>query len=248
MLLIVINVFIPYGAGRRIRGRKVGLALAVIPIVFSVALSRFGTHVLFTLPDIPIIGGRWTLDAAVFGASTGAALLLTVAIFAVLQMTLRSADLVAILPRPFYRAGTTVALALAFAPKTVASLQSIREARQLRGQRAGWRSAPQVLLPLLLTTLERSLQYGESLDARGFGSRRRSRYRPVPWSIADLLIVVGSLAAVAAIVLMPPQPYNPYLDLVPGVPTVPSLLAVMLLAMPALAAGLSRMDHAADHA
>jgi energy-coupling factor transport system permease protein len=248
LLLIMINVLIPYGAGRRIRIWKVGLALAVVPIIFSVALSRFGTHLLFTLPGIPIIGGRWTLDAAVFGASTGAALLLTVAIFAVLQMTVRSADLVAILPRPFYRAGTTVALALAFAPKTVASLQSIREARRLRGQRAGWRSAPQLLLPLLLTTLERALQYGESLDARGFGSRRRSRYRPVPWSIADLLIVVGSLAAVAAIVLMPPQPYNPYLDLEPGVPTVPSLLAVLLLAIPALTAGLSRMDHAAHHA
>jgi energy-coupling factor transport system permease protein len=248
LLLIIVNVFIPYGAVRRIRVWKVALALAVVPIIFSVALSRFGTHVLFTLPGIPIVGGRWTLDAAVFGASTGAALLLTVAIFAVLQATVRSADLVAILPRPLYRAGTTVALALAFAPKTVVSLQSIREARQLRGQRAGWRSAPQLLLPLLLTTLERALQYGESLDARGFGSHRRSRYRPVPWSIADLLIVVSSLAAVAAIVLMPPQPYNPYLDLVPGVPTMPSLLAVLLLAMPALTAGLSRRDDAAHHA
>jgi energy-coupling factor transport system permease protein len=245
-LLIVISVFIPYR--RRIRHWRVGLALAVVPIIFSLALSRFGTHVLFTLPAIPIIGGRWTLDAAVFGASTGAALLLTVAIFAVLQTTVRSADLLAVLPRPFYRTGTTLALALAFAPKTVASLQSIREARQLRGQRAGWRSAPQLLLPLLLTTLERALQYGESLDARGFGSRRRSRYRPVRWSIADVLVVVASLAAVAAIVLLPPQPYNPYLDLLPSAPAVDSLLALLLLATPAITASLSRMDHAAHHA
>jgi energy-coupling factor transport system permease protein len=248
LVLIIINVFIPYRGGRRIRNWKVGLALAVVPIVFSVALSRFGTHVLFSLPAIPIIGGRWTLDAAVYGASTGAALLLTVAIFVVLQATVRSADLVAILPRPFYRTGTTVALALAFAPKTMASLHSIREARLLRGQRAGWRSAPELLLPLLLTTLERALQYGESLDARGFGSRRRSRYRAVAWSLADLAVVVGSLTAVAAIVLMPTQPYNPYLDLLPGAPTVPSLLAVLLLAMPALTAGLSWMDDATHHA
>jgi energy-coupling factor transport system permease protein len=247
LLLIVVNIFIAYRAGR-IRNWKVGLALAVVPIVFSVALSRFGTHVLFTLPAIPVIGGRWTLDAAVFGASTGAALLLTVAIFGVVQATVRSADLVAILPRPFYRAGTTVALAVAFAPKTVASLQSIREARQLRGQRAGWRSAPQLLLPLLLTTLERALQYGESLDARGFGSRRRSRYRPLPWSIPDVVVVVSSLAAVAGIVLMPPPPYNPYLDLRPSAPTTEGLLAVLLLAMPALTAGLSRMDHAPHRA
>ena len=39
---------------------------------------------------------------------------MTVAVFGVLQTTVRSADLVAILPRPLYRAGTAVALALAF--------------------------------------------------------------------------------------------------------------------------------------
>lgn len=248
LLLTVINVFLPYRGQGRLRTWKIGLALAIIPILFSVTLSRFGTHVLFTLPPIPIIGGPWTLDAAVFGASTGAALLLTVAVFAVLQTTVRSADLVAILPRPFYRAGTTVALALAFAPKTVASLQAIREARQLRGQRAGWRSAPQLLLPLLLTTLERALQYGESLDARGFGSRRRSRYRPLPWTIPDLMAAGAALAAVATIVLLPPQPYNPYVNLLPSVPTMESLLAILLLAIPAITASLSRIDHAPHHA
>ena len=248
LLLIVINVVIAYRSGHRVHNWKIGLALAVIPIVFSVALSRFGTHVLFTLPAIPIIGGAWTLDAAVFGASTGAALLLTVAIFAVLQTTVRSADLVAILPQPFYRAGTTVALALAFAPKTVASLQLIREARQLRGQRAGWRSAPQLLLPLLLTTLERALQYGESLDARGFGSRRRSRYRPLPWTIADLAVIGAALIALAGSVVTPAQTYNPYLGLTPSAPTVNSLLTILLLATPAISAGLSRTDHATHHA
>ena len=248
LLLIMINVFIAYRGRRPIRSWRVGLALAVIPILFSVALSRFGTHVLFRLPPIPIIGGPWTLDAAVFGASTGAALLLTVAVFGVLQSMVRSADLVAILPRPLHRAGTTVALALAFAPKTVASLQSIREARQLRGQRAGWRAAPQLLLPLLLTTLERALQYGESLDARGFGSRRRSRYRPLPWTIPDVVVVAGSVAELAGIVLMPAQPYNPYANLLPSAPAVNSLLTILLLAIPAVTASLSRMDHAPHHA
>jgi energy-coupling factor transport system permease protein len=248
LLLVVINVFLPYRGRRRISTWKLGLALAIVPILFSVALSRFGEHVLFTLPGIPIIGGRWTLDAVAYGASTGAALLLTVAVFGVLQTTVRSADLVAILPRPLYRAGTTVALALAFAPKTVASLASIREARQLRGQRAGWRSAPQLLLPLLLTTLERALQYGESLDARGFGNRRRSRYRPLPWTIPDLVVLVASLAVIATTVLMPAQPYDPYINLLPNAPAMNSLLAVLLLAIPAITASFSRMDHAPDHA
>ena len=248
LLLAVINVYLPY-RGRHPAGIwKFGLALAIVPIVFSAALSRFGRHVLFTLPPIPIIGGRWTLDAVAFGASTGLALLLTVAVFAVLQRTVRSADVVAILPRPLYRAGTTVALALAFAPKTLAAFQAIREARQLRGQRTGWRAAPALLLPLLLTTLERALQYGESLDARGFGSRRRSRYRPLPWTIADLAVIGAALIALAGSVVTPAQTYNPYLGLTPSAPTVNSLLAILLLATPAISAGLSRMDHATHHA
>jgi energy-coupling factor transport system permease protein len=224
------------------------VALALVPVLFSVALSRFGQHVLFTLPAIPIIGGRWTFDAVAFGASTGLALLLTVAVFAVVQSTLRSADVVAILPRPLYRAGTTVALALAFAPKTLAAFQSIREARQLRGQRTGWRSAPGLLLPLLLTTLERALQYGESLDARGFGSGRRSRYRPLQWTPWDLVVLLASLAAIVAIAVVPSVPYNPYLELVPSVPNPDQLLAVGLLAVPAVTASLSRVDRAPHHA
>jgi len=248
LLLVVINVFLPYRGPRRVGFWKFGLALALVPILFSAAFSRFGRHVLFTLPPIPIIGGRWTLDAVAFGASTGLALLLTVAVFGVVQATVRSADLVAILPRPLYRAGATVALALAFAPKTVASFHAIREARRVRGQRAGWRSAPELILPLLLTTLERALQYGESLDARGFGSGRRSRYRPLRWNVVDLLVVTGSLAAIIAIAWLPPVPYNPYLDLAPRVPAPNSLIAVGLLLVPAFSASLSRVDHASHHA
>src|SRR2546421_1760508 len=181
LLLILINVWLPYRRGRPLHLR-LGLMLSAIPIVFSVALSRFGEHVIVTLPTIPIIGGRWTWEAALFGASSGAALLLTVIVFTVLQSTVHSADLISLLPPPLYRAGTAFALAVTFAPKTVASFHAITEARQLRGRRSGWRAAPSVLLPLLLTALEQALQYGESLDARGYGTGQRSRYRPIAWA------------------------------------------------------------------
>ena len=248
LLLVVINVYLPYRGRRQVGSWKFGLALALVPILFSAALSRFGEHVLFTLPPIPIVGGRWTLDAIAFGASTGLALLLTVAAFAILHATVRSADLVAILPRPLYRAGTTFALALAFAPKTVTAFQSIREARRLRGQRTGWRSAPQLLLPLLLTTLERALQYGESLDARGFGSSRRSRYRPIGWTAADVFVVIASLIAIVLVAFLPAVPYNPYVELTPALPEPDRLLAIILLSAPAITASLSRVDHARHHA
>jgi energy-coupling factor transport system permease protein len=245
LLLVLINVWLPYRRGRPLHVR-LGLLLGAIPVLFSVTLSRFGEHVIVTLPAIPIIGGRWTWEAAVFGASSGAALLLTVLVFGVLQSTVRSADLISLLPPPLYRAGTAFALSLAFAPKTVASFHAIVEARQLRAQRSGWGSAPAVLLPLLLTTLEQALQYGESLDARGYGSRRRSRYRPIAWSVLDGTMLLTSSAALVLTLVAHAATYNPYLAIAPAAPSMLSVVALLLLAVPAFLAAIHGGIHAAD--
>lgn len=247
MLLVIVNTWLPYRRGHAPHLR-IGLALAAIPVLFSVALSRFGHHVIVVVPSVPIVGGPWTWEALAFGASSGLALLLTVAIFGILQSTVRSADLLPLLPGPLYRAGTALALSLTFAPKTISSFQSIREARQVRGQRTGWRAAPSLLVPLLLTALEQALQYAESLDARGYGSRRRSRYRPLAWSAGDLIVTAASLAALALTPVLTPSPYNPYLDLAPILPSAASVLLVLLLALPGVAAAIPRMEHAPHHA
>lgn len=244
LLLVIVNVWLPYRRGRPLHLR-LGLLLAVIPIAFSVALSRFGQHPIAVLPPIPIIGGRWTWEAALFGASSGMALLLTVAVFAVLQATVRSAELLSLLPPPLYRAGTAFALSLAFAPKTVDAFHGIVEARQLRGQRTAWRDAPRVILPLLLTTLEQALQYGESLDARGYGSRRRSRYRPIGLSRSDVVLILAAAASLLLDLVAPPSAYNPYLALLPSLPTIAALIAVLLLAIPAVITAVSSELHAA---
>lgn len=246
LLLVLTNIWLSYRGGRRSTAWKVGAALALVPILFSAALSRFGQHVIFSLPPIPVVGGAWTLEAVAYGASTGLALLLTVGVFGILSSTVRSGDLLSLLPQPLYRAGTVVALSLAFAPRTAASFQSIREARRLRGHRTGWRSAPGLLVPLLLTTLEQALQYGESLDARGYGSGHRTRYRPLHWSSADVVTTVASLAALLLTIGFPSTPYNPYVDLAPTAPTAVSLLAVILLAAPAVTAVLWTGQYA-DH-
>jgi energy-coupling factor transport system permease protein len=245
LLLVLINVWLPYRRGRPLHVR-LGLLLGAIPVLFSVALSRFGEHAIVSLPAIPIIGGRWTWEAALFGASSGVALLLTVLVFGVLQSTVRSADLISLLPPPLYRAGTAFALSVAFAPKTVASFHAIVEARQLRGQRSGWRSAPAVLLPLLLTTLEQALQYGESLDARGYGSRRRSRYRPIAWSVLDGITLLASSVALVLTLAAHAATYNPYIAIAPAAPSMLSVVALLLLAVPAFLAAIQGESHAAD--
>jgi energy-coupling factor transport system permease protein len=246
LALVLFNVWLPYRSRRLLGPLRLGLLLGLAPIAFSLIFSRYGDHVIFRLPPIPIIGGSWTWEALAFGATTGLALVLTITVFAIVQLTVRSGDLIAMLPPPLYRAGTVVALALVFAPQTVATMQSIAEARRLRGRRTGWRAAPALVLPLLLTTLERALQYGESLDARGYGTRRRSRYRPSRWRPADLVIISSAAAALLLLVVAGAPTYNAYQNLVPAFPPLLSLLTALLLVSPALVSAFENR-HGSDH-
>ncbi len=246
VLVILVNVWLPC----RRRGApfwRFAIALGALPILFTFVFSRFGTHVIFSLPPVPVIGGPWTVEALLYGAATGAAIMLTVAVFAVLGAVVRSADALELLPRPLYRAGTVLALALAFVPQTSTAIRAIAEARGLRGKTTGWRAAPALFLPLLLTSLERALQYAESLDARGFGSRHRSRYRPVQWNVGATMLTLSGAVTMVALVLAPAPSYDPYLALVPTFPSAASIAGVLPLAVPAIIAVMVP-GHVTDHA
>jgi energy-coupling factor transport system permease protein len=233
LLAILLTVWIAARRDRSIGYWRAALALALLPILFSLVFSRFGSYVLFRLPShLPVIGGAWTLEAALYGAGTGAALLLTTLVFAIAQSTLRTADLLAVLPRPLYRLGTLVALALALVPQALASLHAVSETRRLRGVRSGWRTGLGLLLPVLLTTLERALQYAESLDARGFGSQRRTRYHPSRWGLADGLVLLGATVTLTATIVAP-SGYDPYLQMAPALPPTALILLLVPLSIPA---------------
>lgn len=233
LMAILLTAWIAYRRGRAGAYWRTGLVLGALPILLSLVFSRFGSHALFQLPPgLPVIGGPWTLEAALYGASTGAALLLTLFVFTILQSRLRTAELLAALPPPLYRLGGLIALALALAPQALASLRAVSETRRLRRLRSGWRTGLGLLLPVLLTTLERSLQYAESLEARGFGSRRRTRYRPISWGRADRLLALGALVTLGAS-MAAPTGYDPYLQLAPALPATAVLLSLLPLSLPA---------------
>ena len=247
LLLTVANTWL--GPSRRTAFPvRMAVILGLLPVALSLAGSRFGAHPLFSLPSsIPLLGGRWTLEAALFGATAGVALSLTVSILVLVQARVSTADVLALLPRPLYGVGSALALALAFVPQTAATVKGIVEVRGPAGGSRGWRAAPSLLMPVLLTTLERSLQYAESLDARGFAGRRRTRYRPSRWQPVDTIALAAAAVAIAGLALSPPPAYDPYSRLVPELPAFASLASLLALAIPALLeTWVSR--HAPDHA
>jgi energy-coupling factor transport system permease protein len=102
-------------------------------------------------------------------------------------------------PRRFHEPALAAALALSITPRTVAAVKRVREAQHMRGMPARrWSSLPGLAVPVLETGLEEAMTLAESMDARGHGRGRRSRYRPDPWTAAASATALVSFVALVA--------------------------------------------------
>jgi energy-coupling factor transport system permease protein len=146
-------------------------------------------------------------------------------------------------PRRFHEPALAAALALSIAPRTVASISRVREAQRLRGIRvSGLRSMPALAVPVLETGMEDAVMLAESMDARGHGRGRRTRYLPQRWTAGAVVIAVTAFAA-AGVFLS--ASLIGWAELQPSTSplTWPPVDAALLAAVAALAvAGLVRTD------
>ena len=90
--------------------------------------------------------------------------------------------------------------ALQAIPWLVDDLVALREARRMRGLRATWH--PRVLVGILVLALRRGDRLAVAMDARGFSSPGRSRYRVIRWTARDTGVVVAGIAVLAAILAL----------------------------------------------
>lgn len=152
---------------------RFGAMLWLLSIPFTALTSHYGNSVLFRLPEAwPIVGGPITLEAILYGLTGGLALVTLLLIFAAFNVAVDQARLLRMTPGFIYGAGVVSGIAVAFVPQMVASWQSIREAQQVRGHKVrGLRDILPLVMPLLVTALERAMQLAESMEARGFGGQ-----------------------------------------------------------------------------
>jgi energy-coupling factor transport system permease protein len=152
---------------------RFGAWLWLLTIPFTALTAHYGTIILFRLPRTwPIIGGPITLEAILYGVTGGLALISLLMVFATFNVAVDQARLLRMTPGFVYQAGVVAGIAVAFVPQMVASWQAIREAQQVRGHKVrGVRDLLPLLMPLLVTSLERAMQLAESMEARGFGGQ-----------------------------------------------------------------------------
>ena len=179
-----------------------------------------------------------TVDAGnvAFAALEGARLAALLIVFGTFNAVTDPFGVVRLAPRRFHEPALAAALALSIAPRTVAMVGRVREAQTLRGIPTSWRTLPALAVPVLETGMEEAVTLAESMDSRGHGRGRRSRYRPSRWTPAAVGVSASAIAC-AAVSLAAAWQQGP--DLHPATsplawpPVRPAMLAVIgILALP----------------
>lgn len=141
-------------------------------ILFNFLMVRVGGTVLFVLPQHWwLIGGNKTVEAVLYGAINGLALITLLAIFLAFNASVPVSDLVRLTPRALKNVGIIVLLAVTYVPETISQLQRIRESQAIRGHRLrGLRDWQPLVIPLMIGALERSMVIAETMVSRGYGA------------------------------------------------------------------------------
>ncbi|HKC18743.1 MAG TPA: energy-coupling factor transporter transmembrane component T [Candidatus Dormibacteraeota bacterium] len=189
---------------RRLRRLVFGVAfVSCFDALLNFVSAHLGSTVLFALPEgVPALGGPYTLEALAFGVNGG--LTIAAAIFAAapFSLVLQAHDVLDALPRALSRTGAAIAASMSLVPSISRSFADVAEAQRLRGWKPrGPRSWADVVVPVVLTSAEGSIQLAESMEARGFGSGRRSTFEARRLGGSDWLLVGASAAAVVLFVL-----------------------------------------------
>jgi energy-coupling factor transport system permease protein len=226
---------------RRMRGLLTGVALiAAFAVLLNFVSAHLGATVLFALPDqVPALGGPYTLEALAFGATGGLTVAAAILAAAPFSLLLASHEVMDALPAALSRTGAAIAASLNLVPAVAASFVQVTEAQRLRGWRPrGPRSWSEVVVPVVLTSVEGSIQLAESMEARGFGSGQRTSVKPRSMKRSDWLLAGASGAAVTIFFISQAAgwaaPWYAYPTLTPPSIDVRPLAACLLLFAPVL--------------
>ncbi|MGD2105133.1 MAG: energy-coupling factor transporter transmembrane component T [Anaerolineae bacterium] len=185
------------GEGRRAPLSSLSFAGVAVPLsaLFNALTVHLGDTVLLHLPNwLPLLGGTVTLEALTFGAVNGLVLTAIFGAFSVFNQVTPVRDLIKLTPRAFHEGGVVLSIALTFIPQTTRSLKRIREAQAVRGHQVrGVRDWLPIVVPLLVSGLERAMGLAEAMVARGYGAVT-SKDQPLR---TQGILAVGLLALLA---------------------------------------------------
>ncbi len=174
-------------------------------ILINPLFSRLGSTVLFSLPELPVIGCvSFTLEALLYGIDMGLRLLVVVTTFFLYNQTVNPDRAFALFARLAPGTAMLVALTTRLIPHLAVRLRDIKEVQQTRGvdfDRPGLINKISSYYPLLkvilLTSLESALNIAEAIQSKAYGCGPRSYYNGEKVQLRDIIVLSVSLAALA---------------------------------------------------
>lgn len=171
------------------------------PMARSFRIFLIGGLAAMTIRTSLVLLGTVDMGSVAYAALEGMRLATILVVFGTFNSVTDPFGVVRLAPRRFHEPALAAALALSIAPRTIASVQRVREAQALRGlATTRLRSLPALAVPVLETGMEDALTLAESMDSRGHGRGTRTRYRPQRWSADAVASAGGAFAAAAAFV------------------------------------------------
>ena len=179
---------------------KPNLRFLVTMLVLSALINTLFTHVgesvLFTLPDQwLLIGGDITLESLVYGLINGLVIGALYITFNIFNLALSIKQITRLIPNVFHPIVITMTISLTFFPSIQRRAREIKEAQLIRGNPmkriSDWLP---LLLPLLITSLEKAFLLSESMTARGFHNQRdqfSNRFLAISLIFATFFIFSG---------------------------------------------------------
>jgi energy-coupling factor transport system permease protein len=188
----------------RMRRLIVGVTfVATFAALLNAVSAHLGRTILFALPDAwPAIGGPYTLEALAFGLTGGITIAAAIFAAAPFSLLLQPHEVLDALPAVLARTGTAIAASMNLVPSVSTSFSEVSEAQRLRGWRPrGPRSWADVVVPVVLTSAESSIQLAESMEARGFGASGRTAFERKRLAAPDWFLIITSAAAVVMFIV-----------------------------------------------
>lgn len=185
---------------------KVGVFMTLVVMVVNPLVIRAGATIIWHGPAVPFLGRLdISMEAIYFGAVSGLRLLVIMSIFCLYNLMVNPDNVLNLFSRAAGKSALMVALATRMFPAMVRDLKRIKEVMQLRGvdfeEGSLWERVKKYSVlynVMLLSSLEGSMEIAESMQARAYGSGRRSVYSRKLLRPRDYLSMGGSLLALSA--------------------------------------------------
>jgi len=229
-----------------LNGMRYSSVLVLLILSVNAVFVRTGSTVLWRGPVLWGIGRiRVTLESLCFGLGMGLRLLLIISIFSLYIYAVNPDKVLKLFGRWNKKGGLALILSVRLFPLMVMDFQRVMEVQRCRGVRyegLGWRKRIVGLFPVinivLLSSLERSFQLAEAMQARGFGLGNRAYYNGELWRPRDHIIICAALLGIAASLLLlvsgkASYTYYPVLQPLGRGDLVNSVLLLLLYAVPA---------------